>query len=174
MADSAGVSQAENPHVGTLPVTFRPRRVRKVCFVLAGVVVVFFTIIGIMLSGPTGTGQGVFTTADQVAMVVLGVLGALGVLAFARPRVTADAERVRIRNIVGGYDLPWSVVRGLRFTTGNPWVSLELADDETVAVMAIQAVDKEYAIHAARTLRVLLNQSRSLDAATDAKYESGT
>ena len=125
-------------------------------------------------SGPTGTGQGVFTTADQVAMVVLGVLGALGVLAFARPRVTADAERVRIRNIVGGYDLPWSVVRGLRFTTGNPWVSLELADDETVAVMAIQAVDKEYAIHAARTLRVLLNQSRSLDAATDAKYESGT
>ncbi|WP_344084490.1 PH domain-containing protein [Luedemannella helvata] len=163
------MSQVETPHVGTLPVTFRPRRVRKVCYALAAVVVVFFTIIGILLTGPMEGGRGVFTTADQVAMVALGVLGALGVLAFARPRVIADAERVRIRNVVGGYDLPWSVVRGVRFTTGNPWVTLELADDEVVAIMAVQAVDKEYAIHAARTLRTLLNQSRSLDAATDSK-----
>ncbi|MFC7479190.1 PH domain-containing protein [Luedemannella flava] len=155
--------------VETLPVTFRPRRVRTVCYILAVVVVVFFAIIGMLLKGPTDSGRGVFTTADQVAMIALGVLGALAVLAFARPRVTADAERVRIRNIVGGYDLPWSVVRGVRFTTGNPWVTLELADDEVVAIMAIQAVDKEYAVHAARTLRGLLADSRALDVAADSE-----
>ena len=147
------------PHV--LPVTFRPQRTRRVCYVLAAVVVVFFTVIGLLLSGPTDNGRGVFSTSDQVAMVVLGVLGALAVLAFARPRVTADAERVRIRNVVGGYDLPWAVVLGVRFTTGNPWVTLELADDEVVAVMAIQAVDKQYAVTAARTLRALLADSRA-------------
>lgn len=152
MADSAGVSD-------NLPVTFRPQRARKVCYALAAVVVVFFAVIGYLLTGPTDSGRGVFTGADQLAMVALGLLGGAAILAFARPRVIADAERVRIRNVVGGYDLPWSVVRAVRFTTGNPWVSLELADDEVVAVMAIQAVDKEYAVHAARTLRGLLASS---------------
>jgi hypothetical protein len=158
MADSAGVSDNLD---ASLPVTFRPQRARKVCYALAAVVVVFFAVIGYLLTGPTDSGRGVFTGVDQVAMVVLGLLGGAAILAFARPRVIADTERVRIRNVVGGYDLPWSVVRAVRFTTGNPWVSLELADDDVVAVMAIQAVDKEYAVGAARTLRSLLAGSRA-------------
>ena len=48
------------------------------------------------------------------------------------------------------------MVRRIRFDKGNPWVSLELEDDEVVAVMAVQAADKEHAVAAARQLRALL------------------
>ena len=63
-------------------------------------------------------------------MIGLGVLGALGFLLFARPRVEADARGVRVRNMIGSYELPWEVVRGVRFDRGAPWVSLELHDDD--------------------------------------------
>ena len=141
--------------------TFRPQKTRKVCFVLAAVVVVFFTGVGTALTGRVDTGEGVFHTSDQIAMIVLGLLAALAILAFARPRVTADAAGVRIRNVIGGYELPWEVVRGIRFERGNPWVTLELEDDDVVAIMAIQAADKEYAVTAARALRTLLLAHRA-------------
>jgi hypothetical protein len=140
---------------------FRPQKTRKVCFVLAVVVVLFFAGVGTALTGKVDTGEGVFHTSDQVAMIVLGLIIALGILAFARPRVIADAAGVRIRNVIGGYELPWEVVRGIRFERGNPWVSLELEDDDVVAIMAIQAADKEYAVTAARALRALLLAHRA-------------
>jgi len=81
------------------------------------------------------------------------------ILAFARPRVIADAAGVRIRNVIGGYELPWEVVRGIRFERGNPWVTLELEDDDVVAIMAIQAADKEYAVTAARAVALVVATS---------------
>jgi hypothetical protein len=88
-------------------------------------------------------------------MIGLGVLIALGILAFCRPRVVADAEHIRIRNVIGGYDLPWGVVRRVRFDRHSPWATLELYDDETVSVHALQAADKEYAVEGVRALRAL-------------------
>jgi hypothetical protein len=83
------------------------------------------------------------------------VLIGLGMLAFTRPRVRADAEGVHVRNVVGGYDLPWSVVRAVRFDRSSPWATLELHDDETVSIHALQAADKEYAVEGVRVLRAL-------------------
>jgi hypothetical protein len=88
-------------------------------------------------------------------MIGLGVLIGLGILAFARPRVIADAGHIRIRNVVGGYDLPWSVVRAVRFDRNSPWAQLELHDDDQVSIHALQAVDKDYAVEGVRTLRAL-------------------
>jgi hypothetical protein len=88
-------------------------------------------------------------------MVVLGLLAAGAILLFTRPRVVADEQHIKIQNVMGGYDLPWSVVRKIRFDRGNPWVSLELEDDDVVAVMAVQAADKEHAVAAVRALREL-------------------
>lgn len=138
-------------------VVIRPRRVRRVCFVLAPVVVVFFAVLGALLRGPIGASptSGVFQGGDQVAMVVLGLLAAGAILLFTRPRVVADAQHIEVRNVFGSHTLPWGVVRGIVFVRGNPWVSLELEDDETLAVMAVQAADKEHAVAAVRTLRAL-------------------
>jgi hypothetical protein len=136
-------------------VRYRPRRIRLVCWVAAPITVGLFTVIALGLRGSTGDGQGVFEAGDQWAMIGLGVLAALGILRFARPRVEADGDGLRVRNVIGGYDLPWELVRSVRFGRGAPWATLDLADDDVVAVMAIQAADKEHAVVAVRALRAL-------------------
>jgi hypothetical protein len=137
-------------------VTARPRRATRVARILAVVVALIFAAVATALHGRTEGEQGVFQTSDQVAMVGLGLLAAAGILLFTRPRCSADAHGIRIRNIVGGYDLPWNVVRAVVFHRGSPWASLELRDDDLVAIMAIQAADKLYAVEAVRGLRALL------------------
>jgi hypothetical protein len=132
---------------------------------MAGAVVVIFTAVGIGLRGTTDGGAGVFHTSDQIAMIGLGLLGAAGILMFTRPRVSADAKGIRVRNLIGGYDLPWEVVRSIRFDRGAPWASLELRDDDIVAVMAVQAADKEYAVAAVRALRSLLAEHQGAQTA---------
>lgn len=123
---------------------------------LAAAVVVLFTTIGLALQGVTDSGTGVFQTGDGAAMVGLGLLAALVILAFTRPRVWADADGVRVRNIVGGHYLPWEIVRSIQFGRGAAWASLELYDDDLIAVLAVQAADKEYALATLQDLRALL------------------
>jgi hypothetical protein len=131
-------------------VSFRPQRTRKVCIAAAVAVLVLFTVVGTAL---TDVGEGVFRKGDQFAMIGLGVVFALGILAVARPRVEADGSGVRVRNIVGGYELPWGAVRAITFDRNQPWLSLELENDDTVSVLAVQAVDRAYALEAVRSLR---------------------
>jgi hypothetical protein len=136
-------------------VTLRPRRIRLVCWVSAVVVLVVFSLIATSLTGGTGNGYGTFQRGDQAAMIGLGVFAALAILLFTRPRVEADARAVRVRNLIGAHELPWEVVRGVRFDRGAPWASLELHDDDLLPMMALQAADKEFAVDGVRALRRL-------------------
>ncbi|PRY27462.1 PH domain-containing protein [Pseudosporangium ferrugineum] len=140
-------------------VVFRPRRIRWVAGLSAAAVVILFTALSFGLHGSTGDGLGQFERGDQTAMIGLGVLAALGILAFTRPRVRADADHVQIRNVIGNFDLPWSAVRAVRFDRNSAWAALELHDDETVPVHALQAADKEYAVEGVRALRALHSAS---------------
>ncbi|GHJ55218.1 PH domain-containing protein [Micromonospora chersina] len=136
-------------------VTVRPRRVRVVCWASAVTLLVVFSLVATSLTGATGDGYGSFQRGDQLAMVGLGVFGALGFLLFTRPRVVADVRGVRVRNVIGSYELPWEVIRGVRFDRGAPWASLELHDDDLLPMVALQAADKERAVEAVRALRRL-------------------
>ena len=136
-------------------VRFRPRRTRVVAWVAAGVVLVGAVILAWALEGRIGGGPSVFGPADRMALIGLGVVAAAALLTLARPAVEADAEGVRVRNIVGSYQLPWAAVRAVRFEHGASWATLELTDDELLGVMAVQAVDKEHAVAAVRALRAL-------------------
>ena len=137
-------------------VEFRPKRIRWVAGFSAAAVVILFTLLSFGLHGSTGfDNSGSFQRGDQTAMIGLGVLIGLGILAFARPRVRADADGIKIRNVIGGYDLPWSVVRAVRFDRNLPWATLDLEDDEQISVHALQAADKEYAVEGVRALRAL-------------------
>jgi len=133
----------------------RPQKARIIAYVLAPVVVVVFTLIAFGLHGKTGDGPGYFQRGDQAAMIGLGLCAAAAIMLIVRPRVEADEHGVRVRNIIGGYDLPWETVRAVTFGRGAPWLTLDLHDDERVAVMAVQMTDKEYAVKAARGLRAL-------------------
>jgi Bacterial PH domain len=144
----------------TTDVTFRPRKARRVAVVAAAGVVVLFTVVSFGLTGSTGQGRAVFQRGDQAAMIGLGFAFAAGILLFLRPKVAADARRVVVRNVIGGYDLPWEVVRGVRFERGASFASLELEDDELVTVVALQLVDGEHALAGVRALRALHEASR--------------
>ena len=131
----------------------RPRRARWVAVLLAVALVVVFSVVAALLRR-TDTGV-YFRTADQVAMVLLGVLLAAAALLFARPRLRADADGVYVRNVVGTHRLPWALVLRVSFPEGAAWARLELPDDEYLAVMAIQAADRQHAVSAIRQLREL-------------------
>lgn len=122
------------------------------------VVAAFVTIAVLLKQSTAGTA---FHTSDQIAMAGLGLLIAAGIMLVARPRVVADAERIRVRNIVLAHDLRWEVVVGISFPDGASWATLDLQDDETIALQAIQAVDKQRAVDAVQGLRALLAASRS-------------
>ncbi len=132
-----------------------------VAFVLAGLIIVVFTVVAVLLTGKTDSGKSMFRPEDQVAMIILGLIAAAGVLLFARPVVIADRDGLRVRNLLGWRELPWSMIAAVRFDRGNPWVTLDLADDDVIAVMAVQAADKEYAVNAVRGLRAMLAASET-------------
>jgi hypothetical protein len=137
-------------------VTARPHRARIICFILSPLVLIVFLAITTGLHGKTGDGPGTFQRGDSIAMIGLGILAALGVLLFTRPRVDADLEGVRVRNVFGSYEISWDLVRSVTFGRGAPWLTLDLYDDDVLNVMAVQAADKEHAVKAARGLRALL------------------
>jgi Bacterial PH domain len=135
------------------PVRFRPRRTRVVAWVAATLTMLAAVGLALALSGSIAPGRAAFGTADRLAMVGLGVIGAAALLTLARPLVEADDDGIRVRNVIGETRLPWAAVRAIRFDRGAAWASLELPDDEVVGVMAVQAVDKQYAVDAVRALR---------------------
>ncbi len=137
----------------------RPRRLTKVCWLVAALVVVVFGVLAVALwSGPEGDAQ--VRTADQVAFFVLGLLVAGLTLMFTRARVQATADGVHVRNPFGTKDVPWQVVRAVRLDDGAPWAVLELHDDETVQMLAVQANDGDAAVDVVLELRALLRASR--------------
>lgn len=141
-------------------VVVRPRRLTRVCWALSVLVLVMFAVVAVAL-GRSGEGDAAFRLPDQLAMFGLGVLTAVGLLAFTRARVEADAGGIRIRNVLGDRVLPWQVVRAVRLDEGSPWASLDLHDDDTVALLAVQANDGERAVQAVLDLRALLRASQA-------------
>lgn len=142
-----------------LPVDSRPVRLARVCWGVAGLVMVVFTAVAVAL-GTATSGDAAFRLGDQIAMVVLGALIAGAVLGFTRPRVHADLDGVRIRNVLGEKLVPWQVVRAVRLDDGAPWASLDLQDDDTLALFAIQSNDGDRAVEAVLGMRALLAASR--------------
>lgn len=141
------------------PVVVRPRRLARVCWAVAVAVVVVFGLLAVAL-GNLPEGEMRFRLADQIAFVVLGLVLAGVVLLFTRARVVADASGVDVTNPVGRKRVPWEVVRGVRLDDSAPWAVLDLHDDETVQLLAVQGHDGDYAVDAVLALRALLRASR--------------
>lgn len=134
-------------------VVAKPVKLRRTAYPVAVVLVVVFAVVAVLLRN-TSTGV-YFRVSDQVAMGLLGLLLAAGALLLARPRLRADAEGLEVRNIIGTTRLSWEQVEGITFPDGAPWARIELAHDEYLPIMAIQATDGQHAVVAMRELREL-------------------
>ena len=134
-------------------VVVRPRRAMIMCSVLAVLLLAVFVVVAVLLrNGGTGVR---FQRSDQAAMIGIGILLSAGVMLFAMARVRADATGIEVRNVLITRRFLWSEVLSVSFPDGASWARLELPDDEYHALMAVQAVDRDRAVEAVRTLRKL-------------------
>ncbi|HEX2498618.1 MAG: PH domain-containing protein [Actinomycetes bacterium] len=138
--------------VPPLPAVFRPRRARIMSLTLAAMVLALLTVVALVLpGGPRG-----FHTPDRIGVFAVGVAVAGALWVMARPRLVAEDRGLTVVNLLRTRFLEWPEVIRVGFRRGDPWVLLDLADGETLPVMAIQANDGERAVQAVRTLRALV------------------
>ncbi len=144
------------PGAGHLDAPFRPRRGRVVPIVMA--------TLAVVVTGTVAVGMGTIGTwgpADQVLLLGLG-LGIAGFLwRYASIRAVPGPAGLRVRNLLLTRTVAWDDVLAVRFPDGDPWVSLELADDDELAVMAIQRVDGQRGRDEAARLVTLVARRRS-------------
>lgn len=136
----------------------RPHLTPLFVYAAAFLVAAAHIVVGFLLK--MGSSGVIFQTADQVAMAILGLVLAGGILLFARPTLRIGAAGLAVRNLLGYRLVPWSEVVGVSFPPGARWARIDLPDDEYVPVMAIQAVDKDRAVDAMDTVRSLLARYR--------------
>jgi hypothetical protein len=126
--------------------------------------VVFGALLVVALTLPSSsTGVVKFGIVDQVAIAGLGVILGVGIALLGRSRVDADADGVRIRNVVGTRELSWRAVRAVRFDRKSSWASLLLENGDETSLLAVQAVDREHAVRAVEGLRALHAAARAND-----------
>ncbi|GAB4081407.1 PH domain-containing protein [Modestobacter muralis] len=152
------------PPTGPAPVSAVPRRLRLITALTAAGLVAVMSVVAVLLKSST-TGVVSFQTADQVAMVGLGLAMGAGVVLVGRSRVDADASGLRVRNVVVNHEVPWEAVRAVRFDQHSPWATLLLTNDDELAVSAVQAADGARALVAVRGLRALLSDHQARAAA---------
>lgn len=139
-------------------VELRPHLTPLFAYAAAFLIAAAHIVVGLLLK--IKSSGVVFQTADQVAMVLLGLVIAGVVLLFARPRLRVGPSGLSVRNLLGDRLIQWSDTVGVSFPAGSRWARIDLPDDEYVPVMAIQAVDKDRAVEAMDTVRSLLVRYR--------------
>nr|WP_306239427.1 PH domain-containing protein [Ornithinimicrobium cryptoxanthini] len=76
-------------------------------------------------------------------------------------RALASADGLLVINLVHARQLEWAEILRVSFADGTPWVLLELADTEELAVMGIQRADGAFARAEAARLAALVQHHSS-------------
>lgn len=156
---SAGAAQTGATAHTVDIVTAQPVKSARIATVIAIVVAIAFVIIAVILKHTT---DGVnFTDADQFGLGGSGLLVALGILAFTRPRLRADAAGVDIRGFFGSYrHIEWDLINSVEFPPKVRFARLVLPGDEYIALYAVQRGDAERSVLTMQGLRALHAASR--------------
>jgi hypothetical protein len=143
----------------TMHLAARPLRSARFAWIAAAVVIILFVVIAIVM--PNANAGATFGLKDQVGTGILGLLIAAGFWLLTRPRLVADTESVRTRSYVGNYrTIPWAVIVDVQFPSNTRFARLVLPGDETLALYAVQRLDREQAVETMRGLRALLAATR--------------
>ncbi len=130
--------------------TVRPVGARVVAYVAGGCLIAMFAVIAVALSPEVRSGF----TPSQVGTLVLMLAVVLAVLwGIARSTVRTDESGIHIRNGYRSHHVPWADARTVSFGGGTPWGVLETVDGASIAMIAIQGSDGQYARTAVQLLR---------------------
>jgi hypothetical protein len=102
---------------------------------------------------PLFGGYGVF---DRLLLVSCGAAVSALLWRFATIRAVPSTHGLVIRNLITTRKLEWAQIVGVLFGGGAPWVSVDLDDTDTVAVMAIQKADGAFGRAEAARLSALV------------------
>jgi uncharacterized membrane protein YuzA (DUF378 family) len=137
---------------------FRPIKARRVAWALAIVGLVVLTVIGLIIEDAP--------MLVRLAFIATGLAVAWFMSLQARVRAVPSESGLVVRNLFLGRTLEWAEIIAVRFGADRAWVQLDLADGDTLAVMAIQRADGDYAEKEARRLATLVEYgSRTADPA---------
>jgi hypothetical protein len=134
----------------SLYATFRPRFAR-----VAGAITGTVVLVGCVVIAVAGTGPE-FDVRQRVGIVVFGALCAWLVWMLVGVSARVSPHELTVRNIVRKRTLEWPEVVAVRFARDDPWVTLDLADGRTIAVMAVQRADGARGVREANRLARLV------------------
>ena len=137
-----------------LHAVLRPRRARPVALWLAGVELA--VLIGGSLFALPYDGPGAVGWFDRVGIISVGVAVAWLLWRLGTVAAWPSESGLRVRNLLTGRRLDWAEVVAVRFGGGGPWVTLDLTDGETLAVMAVQRADGPFGQAEATRLATLV------------------
>lgn len=129
---------------------FRPRTMRRAAVATAAVIAVAGIVVTTLNNRSSGAYMRVW---DQIAWGGLAILIAAGVLILTRPRIRVGPPGLLVRNVLEDKLIAWEDVRNVSFPPGKRWARIDLDSNEYVPVVAIQSVDREYAVTAMDTVR---------------------
>ncbi|HET7801082.1 MAG TPA: PH domain-containing protein [Humibacillus xanthopallidus] len=147
---------AGGPDAATSPdafATFRSRRGRAVALGVAWTSLVVFGGLAVLMPAET---LGHWSIIDRLMFFALGVVIAVVAWRYASISAVPTREGLVVRNLVVTRSLTWPEVVGVQFGGGEPWVTLDLDDGDTLAVMAIQKADGEVSGREASRLAALV------------------
>jgi hypothetical protein len=129
-----GPARPPRPDRARLYAPFRPRAARVVSLVF-GLAVAIGTA-ALILALP-----GFFSPLDMVGVGLFG--GAIAWFCWREAGVRADVDEqgIVVRNLMLTRRLDWAEIVSVRFGHGRPWVQLDLADGDVLAVMGVQQSD---------------------------------
>lgn len=136
---------------------FRPRTMRRAAIATASVIAVAGVIVAVLDNRSSGAYMRVW---DQIAWGGMALLIAASVLILLRPRVRVGPAGLLVRNVLEDRLIAWNDVVDVSFPPGKRWARVDLDSNEYVPVVAIQSVDREYAVEAMDTVRKAMARYR--------------
>lgn len=133
---------------------FVPRRGRAMAFAAAVLMVIVFGVIAFVML-PTGGPAG-WTMIDRWALFLFGCALGLLLSRWGRVKAVPTPEGITVRNLFLTRHVVWGEVVGVQFGGGRAWCTLDLADTEQLAIMAIQRADGPPAVAEAQRLAALV------------------
>lgn len=132
----------------------RPRIMSRVGYVSALVVFAVFVVVALLMKRDNAGAH--FSIKDQIATVVIGVILGGMCLMLTRPRLHADSHAIRMRSFLGNWrTVPWDVVVRVEFPKNVRFARIVLPGEETLALYAVQRLDREQSVEVMRGLRAL-------------------
>jgi hypothetical protein len=116
--------------------SFRPRRARLVAVSVA--------VVSVLLFGGLAAALPQAGAGDRVGIAGFGLAIAWFMWRYASLSAVPTAAGLTVRNLLTTRSLEWAEIVEVHLVVGAPWVTLDLSDGDSLAVMAIQKADGEF------------------------------